>query len=112
MERYKVGLTDSAKTDIRVAARYIAVNLREPDTAERLLDRFDEALAELETMPMSHACVHDAFLASRGVRMTQAGNYLLFYLAISETLTVKVLRVLYGRRDWFSILTADFEEER
>ena len=36
MERYKVGLTDEAKADIRAAARYIAVELRQPDTAENL----------------------------------------------------------------------------
>lgn len=106
MERYRVELTDTAKADIRAAARYVAVDLREPDAAERLLDRIDEALAELETIPLSHACVHDAFLASRGIRMTQTGIYLLFFFVNAETLTVKALRVLYGRRNWIGILTA------
>ena len=51
MERYKVDVADEAKADIRAAARYIAVELRQPDTAENLLDSFDEEITSLEKMP-------------------------------------------------------------
>ena len=104
MERYKVVVTDAAKADIRAAARYIAVELRQPDTAGNLLDRFDEEIAVLETMPQSHGLVHDDDLADRGIRMTMAGNYMLFFLADRSASTVTILRVLHGRRDWINIL--------
>ena len=109
MEHFKVSVTDTAKADIRAAAQYIAVELRQPDTAERLLDRVDEALAELETLPESHALVRDEFLADRGIRMTMAGNYLLFYQTDREARMVTVLRVLHGRRDWLGILTEQLD---
>ena len=109
MERYKVVVTDAAKADIRAAARYIAVELRQPDTAEKLLDRFDAEIASLETMPQSHGLVHDDDLAGRGIRMTMAGNYMLFFLADRSESTVTILRVLHGRRDWIGILTGQLE---
>ena len=109
MERYRVVVTDAAKAAIREAARYIAVELRQPDTAEGMRDRVEEALAELETMPRSHALVHDGFLAARGVRMTMAGKYLLFFLEDRETRTATVLRVLHGRRDWMGIMTEQLD---
>jgi plasmid stabilization system protein ParE len=105
MERCKVVVTDAAKADIRAAARYLAVELRQPDTAEKLLDRFDAEIASLETMPQSHGLVHDDDLAGQGIRMTMVGNYLLFFTADRSVSTVTVLRVLRGRRDWISILT-------
>ena len=105
MKRCKVVVTDAAKADIRAAARYIAVELRQPETAEKALDRFDEEIAALETMPQSHGLVQDEYLAERGIRMTMAGNYMLFFLADRSASTVTILRVLHGRRDWIGILT-------
>ncbi len=104
MERYEVILTDEAKADLRAAARSIAVELRQPDTAECLLDRFDAEIASLKTMPFRHPCVHEPDLVSRGIRMTMVGKYLLFFLADRSAGTVTLLRILHGRRDWLRIL--------
>lgn len=110
MERFKVFLTKEAKADMRASARYIAVELREPETAERLLDRFDEAIVSLERMPLRHGLVHDDRLAALGIRMTMAGNYLLFYQVDHSARKVTILRVLHGRRDWIGILSGDPEK--
>ena len=105
MERYKVDVTDEAKADIRAAARYIAVELRQPDTAENLLDSFDEEITSLEKMPERYGYVHDEYLASLGIRMAMVKNYLMFYLVDRTALTVTIIRTLHGQRDWISILT-------
>ena len=108
MERYKVNVTDEAKADIRAAARYIAVELRQPDTAEKLLDSFDEAIMSLEEMPERYGYVRDEYLANCGIRMMAVKNYLMFYLADRAAVTVTILRMLHGRRDWISILTEQY----
>ena len=108
MEHYNVVLTDEAKADIRAAARYIVFKLREPNTAESLLDSFDEEITSLETMPERYGYVHDEYLASLGIRMAAVGKYLLFYLTDRAALTVTVIRVLHGRRDWIALLTDQF----
>lgn len=105
MERYKVTLTDEARADIRAAVRYLAVELRQPDTAEKLLNSFDAALDSLEQFPERCGLVHDENLAALGIRMAVVRRYLMFFLADRSAHAVTVLRVLHGRRDWISILT-------
>ena len=107
MERYRVEVTEEAKADIRAAVRYLAVELREPNTAEKLLDSLEDEIASLERMPERWGCVRDEYLAALGIRMTAVKNYLLFYQADRAAHRVTVLRLLHGRREWVSILTED-----
>ena len=108
MERYRVDVTGEAKADIRAAVRYIAVELRQPDTAENLLDSFDKEITSLEKMPEHDGYVHDEYLASPGIRMATVKNYLLFYAVDRTAHTVTVIRTLHGRRDWIGILTEQY----
>lgn len=108
MEHYKVDVTDEAKADIRAAARYIAVGLRQPDTAETLLDHFADEIMSLEKMPERYGYVHDEYLASLGIRMAMVKNYYMFYLVDRTAFTVTIIRMLHGRRDWISILTEQY----
>ena len=105
MERYELALTDEARADIRAAVRYLAVELRQPDPAETLLNSFDAALASLEQFPARCGLVHDPALAALGIRMAVVQRYLLFFLLDRSAHTVTVLRVLHGRRAWLSILS-------
>ena len=105
MEHYETILSQEANADIRSIIRYIAVNLREPTTAESLLHRFEETFLSLETMPERFLLVSDAYLASAGIRTVSVGNYLLFYTVNRNTKIVYILRVLYGKRNWIAILT-------
>lgn len=105
MERYKVKFTEKANADIRAAVRYIAVDLREPDTAERMAARMKEEAASLKNMPERFPLVADRYLASFGFRMTSVGNYLIFYIVNQKERRVEISRVLYGKRDWINILT-------
>ena len=105
MEHYKVKLTENANADIRAAVRYIAVDLREPDTAERMAIRIKEEAVSLKNMPERFPLVPDRYLASLGFRMTSVGNYLIFYTVNHEDRQVEISRVLYGKRNWIEILT-------
>ena len=90
------------------AARYIAVVLLQPDTAENLLESFGKEITSLEKMPERYGYVHDEYLASLGIRMTIVENYLTFYLVDRTALTVTIIRMLHGRRAWISILTEQY----
>lgn len=109
MERYKVKLTEKARSDIRTSIRYIAVDLREPDTAQRMAVRIKEEITSLKNMPERFPLVSDSYLASFGFRMTTVGNYLIFYLVNHEESKVEISRVLYGKRNWIGILTEQNE---
>ncbi len=60
-----------------------------------------EALAEyLERHPM----VRDELLSRLGIRTTYFDNYSIFYIYNEEEDVVYIIRVLYNKTDWKSIL--------
>ncbi len=105
MEHYDVILSSTAESDIRGIVRYIAVDLREAATAEKMLDKFDDAIRSLESMPERNPLVSDPDLAALSLRMQPVGNYLIFYVVNHGAHQVNIVRVQYGRRDWIKILT-------
>lgn len=106
MERYNVILSLEAKADIHEIVRYIAKELREPSTAEQMLDRIEEAIASLESMPEKYALVSDEYLASCGIRMIAVKKYLIFYTVERSKKEVNISRVLYGKRNWIDLMAA------
>lgn len=104
MGRFKVRYTEQARADVHAAVRYVAVDLRETDTAKRMAIRFKEAVGSLKDMPERFPLVHDSYLASLGFRTAQVGNYLIFYTVNHKECQVEVSRVLYGKRDWTAII--------
>ncbi len=107
MERYNVILSLKAKADIREIVRYIAKELREPATAEHVLDRIEDVIASLESMPEKYALVSDEYLASCGIRMVAVRKYLIFYTVDHSKNEVNISRVLYGKRNWIDLLTME-----
>ena len=104
MAGFTVVVTDPAAKDLQGIADYIAKDLREPATARKQLSRIREAVLGLADFPTRHALVADDVLAALGYRMLVVDNYLVFYITASAEDTVTIVRVLYGRRDWMSIL--------
>ena len=101
---YSINITEPAESDLLEAASYIAEQLLNPSAAGRLLDDVENAIYSLSDMPQRHALVNDEVLARSGIRFMPVGNYLVFYIIREEKKTVVIQRVLYGRRDWASIL--------
>ena len=114
MTAYNVIVTKPAERDIRGIYRYIKNKLQNREAAERRIDLIHEKLKSLEDKPYRYPLVLDEFLASLGLRSVMAENHVLFYVIREKSETVKkstvsVIRVMYGRRDWASILKDDIE---
>jgi len=60
-----------------------------------------------QTAEEAHPLVADPHLRERGIRVFPVDNYLGLYRVQTEERKVVVLRFLYGRRDWQSLLLAD-----
>lgn len=104
MKGYNGVIAEAAEADIERIADYISYELKEPTTALKHLGRIKEAMATLEELPEHHSLVLDKYLATKGIRKLPTDNYLIFYTVNKSTNTVNIVRVLYGRRDWESIL--------
>jgi toxin ParE1/3/4 len=103
--KYRIKLTHAFRRDLLNAFDYIADELKNPAAANRLIDDAEKAVDSLCHMPFAHPPVMDEFLSGRGIRLIPVNNYIVFYVVREESRTAVILRFLYGRRDWQSILT-------
>ena len=104
MKKYDVLMTDEASNDIRGIADYISSELREPALALKLISRLKDAISSLEDMPQRCSLVADETLAQQGIRKMLVENYIGFYVLDEPKGAVYVIRILYNRRDWKSII--------
>ena len=102
---YRLYITDTAEKDISRAVDYIDFVLKNPKAADTLLEETDQKINALLPFPLEHPVVEDKLLAAWGVRFLQIKNYFAFYVV--EESQVTVIRFLYAKSDWGSILRAD-----
>ena len=102
---YRLYITDTAEKDISRAVDYIDFVLKNPKAADALLEETDQNINALLPFPLEHPVVEDKLLAAWGVRFLQIKNYFAFYVV--EESQVTVIRFLYAKSDWGSILRAD-----
>lgn len=105
---YTVRITAAAERDIMRAADYIEFTLKNPTAAEHLLDVVTEQINILADLPGQHRLVEDAVLASWGIRFVIINNYLAFYTIDKEEQLIIVVRFLYQKSNWRSILLNGF----
>ena len=103
---YHLHITSVAQRDISQAADYIEFVLKNPKAADDLLEETDQKINALLPFPQEHPIVEDKLLAAWGIRFTQIKNYLAFY--VIEENQVTVIRFLYAKSDWISILMVGF----
>lgn len=104
MKRYKILMTEPATDDLVDITEYIAKELREPVTAQKLVSKIKNAVMSLAKMPTRYATVSDVHLAAQGIRKLPVENYIVFYVVSEQDEAVTVIRILYGRRDWEQLL--------
>ena len=97
----KVVFSPIARQDAMEAVDYIGFKLQNKPSARKLMDRIQKALVTLGQFPESGTPLTYPGIASV-YRYLMCGNYMMFYHISKET--VYIDRVLYGRRDYLSIL--------
>jgi len=101
---YDVQHTQSSERDLLDILSYIAVDLKEPSTALRMVDTVDATIDTLSIMPQRCPLVDDERLAAMGIRKLHIKNYIAFFTVDEATEIVYIERILYARRDWLNIL--------
>ena len=101
---YEVRITRAAENDLNEAADYIEFVLLNPQAADDLVDAVEETLPTLAQYAQRYALVDDPVLRAWGIRFVQIKNYLAFYTISEEEQKVYIVRFLYGKRNWISIL--------
>ena len=105
---YEVRITRAAENDLNEAADSIEFVLLNPQAADDLVDAVEETLPTLAQYAQRYALVDDPVLRAWGIRFVQIKNYLAFYTISEEEQKVYIVRFLYGKRNWISILKNGF----
>ena len=105
---YHLHITSVAERDLIQAADYIEFVLKNPQAADDLLEEVDQKINALLPFPKEHPLADDKLLASWGIRFIQVKNYLAFYVISEEKDQVTIVRFLYARSNWSSILRLGF----
>ena len=108
---YKVRLTNAAKRDLINATEYIECVLLNPQAADDLVNETETKLSELAYFPEKYAIVDDDVLKVWGIRYVSVGNYLIIYFLSEQENTVQIIRFLYKKRNWISIIKEGFSLE-
>ncbi|MEC0230184.1 type II toxin-antitoxin system RelE/ParE family toxin [Paenibacillus alba] len=102
--KYHLVITELAEADLRKITDYIANELLEPTTARKMITRIAEPIFQLEQMPFRNGLVRDERLAANGIRHILVDSYIVFYVISEKEETVTIIRILYGKRQWSSLL--------
>ena len=105
---YQLHITSTAEHDIMRAVDYIEFTLKNPQAADNLLDAVTKQIGTLSVFPQKFRIVDDPVLASWKIRFVIINNYLAFYTIDEEKQTVIVVRFLYQKSNWYSILRQEF----
>ncbi len=102
--KYKVIFELPAQRDLQDIFYYITDTLKEPATAQRIYISIKEQILTLQQMPLRHSIIQEHPYAEMEVRKLLVENYIVFYVVNEERCKVHILRILYNRREWQSIL--------
>ena len=98
MEQYNVKLHRRAVQDLDGIYTYIAQTLMEPETALKLIDRLEDAIFSLETLPYRRPERRTGSYACRGYRQLLIENYTIIFQIDEARRQVLVVTVRYSSR--------------
>ena len=77
---YEVEVSEQADSDLRGIFEYIAIELQSPENASGQLDRLEEQILSLDTMPERYRKYEKEPWKSRGLRVLPVDNYVVLYI--------------------------------
>ena len=89
---YEVELSEQADSDLRGIFEYIAFELHSPENASGQLDRLEEQILSLDTMPERYRKYEKEPWKSRGLRVLPVDNYVVLYIPDSDKKVVTILK--------------------
>jgi len=101
---YSIQITDKAEADLNSSIDYYLTVLKAPTAAQALIDEIEKKIAFLSADPLVYEIEYDEYLFENEIRSVLVKNHLVFYKVNKEEKEVKIIRILYARRNWQNIL--------
>ena len=100
----QIVFTDTAKSDLRDIAFYLADLSKDKNLAIRFVKELQERAKVLEQFPEIGSIPKDRVLKIHGYRFLVHKDYLLFYLYEKAENKVYILAVFNGKRDYMRVM--------
>lgn len=94
--KYAVKLYPRAYRDLDEIYSYIAINLTEPDTANKMITALEEAIYSLEEFPERGSIRRTGVYANQDYRQIFVKNYTVIYRVRKEKQEVHIVTVRYA----------------
>ena len=104
-EPYRIVYSPQALEDLKDIYAYISEELQVPDTARNQVNRIREKIRSPDFMPMRYAIVDWEPWKSMKMHKIPVDNFIVFYIVDMNSMTVTVIRIVYGGRDIQGITT-------
>ena len=99
---YNVYISQKARADLDSIWEYICAELESPIAAMNTISRIIDDVQKLSTFPEGYPRLSSAVSVESDYRFLVSGNYIAFYRVTAPE--VYIDRILYGKRDYLSIL--------
>lgn len=109
---YEVELSEQADSDLRGIFEYISFELQSPENASGQLDRLEEQILSLDTMPERYRKYEKEPWKSRGLRVLPVDNYVVLYIPDSDKKVVTILSIPIEISILFGISEHSFPERK
>ena len=96
---YEIEVSEQADSDLRGIFEYLAFELQALENASGQLDRLEEQILSLDTIPERYRKYEKEPWETRGLRVLPVDNYVILYIPDSDKKVVTILRVMYAGRD-------------
>lgn len=98
--KYKLIISNKAKTDFINIFDYMIAEFHAPQTAKNLISEINRKTDNLKTQPFMCPVSTDSPLHELGFRKLCVKNYVVIYSVNENDNTVNILRVFYGGQDY------------
>lgn len=102
--KYQIEFTDTAKSDLRNIAIYIAEQAKDKEIAKKFVKELSEQCLTLTDFPQMGATPKDRMLVSYGYRFLVHKEYLIFYSVDEPTEKVYIQAVFNAKKDYTRVL--------
>ena len=96
---YEIEVSEQADSDLRGIFEYLAFELQALENASGQLERLEEQILSLDTIPERYRKYEKEPWKTRGLRVLPVDNYVILYIPDSDKKVVTILRVMYAGRD-------------
>lgn len=102
--KYEVIITEKAKQELRDIYDYISKSLMEENTANKLIDKIEKDLLQLEDIPEGFNVIENHLNKNFEYRRLPINNYVAIYRVDKKAKEVYILRIVYGGRNYLNEL--------